>query len=198
MDLLSQIRQDSAAFLATPSPAAETVSPPIVVAIPPKPSKPPIPRPSLAELHLPTSPWWLEIAAVPGDAMYGPLSATGERGAHVQPHDAPPSSLAASGLDVPDQQPRATPTPCFECGCPLAWEDLARACHCCECRPIPGRRMVRGLWRLAVAPLPSSPDGTWPLPSVACWARYRPTYWDPLGHLVSAECDAAAKESDGF
>lgn len=128
--------------------------------------------------------------------MYGPLTAADASGRPMAASLAGGSPAGVLGVggagdgDVDaspvDPQPAALSALCNACGSALWWEDLARAFHCCECQAIPSRRMLRGLWRVVWA------NGG------AAWARYRPQRWDPLGHLVAAECEAAAKDSEGF
>lgn len=98
-------------------------------------------------------------------------------------------SLAAEPADElaePDPLPThaATPEPCPACGCPLAWEDLAGRLHCCECIPIPARRMAKDAWVLM-----------WRA-GRAVWEPHEFRHWNPYGHIEAAERAARAAEDD--
>lgn len=74
------------------------------------------------------------------------------------------------------------PALCGVCGCQFCWEDLAGELHCCECFPIPVRRLAVELWR---------PGGD--NPERPRWVVWEPAgYWEPFGHLAAAEQEQRA------
>lgn len=79
--------------------------------------------------------------------------------------------------------PSATPQPCPTCGCPFFWEDLGGRVHCCECVPIPSRRMAAEAWFVYW-----SPDG-------AYWGPWEFKHWDPYAHLPAVGGDATDDDS---
>ena len=66
-------------------------------------------------------------------------------------------------------------TPCLACGGIFWWLDIAGQTHCCECVPIPARRMLASLW----------------MSPTTGWEPWEPVGWEPFGHLPDP--DAAEK-----
>lgn len=87
------------------------------------------------------------------------------------------NGFEAGGAPLPPSQA----APCPKCGCPMFWEDVYRGLHCCDCEPIPSRRLASGeAWAVEW-----SPDG-------AYWVDWTPQHWNPFAHLEAAEAAALA------
>jgi hypothetical protein len=91
-------------------------------------------------------------------------------------------SSAASPL------PTVAAEPCAKCGGPYFWGDVYGGVHCCECEPIPSRRLATGAaWQVCWSAAGNS------------WADWTPQHWNPFAHLEAAEAAAlAARPAEDF
>lgn len=218
MSLLSQIRQDSSAFVAAAEAEIASISD---ISAPFAVQSPLLDASTLAtivaapdEWTLPASeylPAWLHgmpvvafaggvdgsLANPSADANTATLGASGAAldyagNAIAFHHAAPPAGVVA---------PASPCVPCPGCGSPFWWAALGDSrgerLRCCECSPPPTRRMLTAVWCAWFDGRLDGPgdgiDGG--LPPQRRWVWWRPRRWNPFAHLDAAEekCRAASE-----
>lgn len=185
MSLLTQLRQDSASFIAdaasplpldaspvaaagpaTPaSVTAYVVSPPEEWSLPEADWLPPVMRG--LPVFLPADDWW-----IPTEAPWAPST----------PASAVAETMPGEGL-------------CCTCGCPLFWQPIGDDVDpiCVECSPPPIKRMVEDLW-LAIDGVQMKRVSDDPK-----WLRAAFAHLKPAEDQRRAEAAVkAAKENEGF